>query len=77
LTIDHFPSSHVALYLLGEQEHLAWCPLSLTKHDGIQKLVLRLKSPGFRLDERRLANDRSHAFSYQTDGSFQVPAAVT
>ena len=69
--------AQVALYLLGESKHLTRCLLRLAKDDGIHELVGGLKTPRFRLDERRLAGDLPHPVVYQADGSFQVLSAIT
>ncbi len=46
-----FLASHVALNLLCQSKHLAWCPFRLAEDDGVEKFVGRLKSPRLRLDE--------------------------
>lgn len=69
-------ASHVAFNLLCQQEHLAWCLGRFAEDDGIQELVLRFKTPRFRLDKRRLAGDVPHSVVDQADGSFQVLSAI-
>ena len=69
-------ASHVAFYLLCQQEQLSWCLYSFTKDDGIHELVFGLKAPWFRLDERRLAEYTPHLVANHTDSSLQVLSTI-
>ena len=50
-TIDIFMATEVALNLLCQQKHLAWCLFGLAADCSIEELMVRLKTPRFCLKD--------------------------
>ena len=71
-----FLLAHLALYLLCQAEHLAWCLRSFAENDGVEKSIVRFEAPGFRLDERRLAHHRPYPFADEKDSLSDIGLAV-